>query len=106
MPAISPADRGRGAAEVVLASHANRHELEWTTQDEAGLVQRLAEMGLLGGQRHAAPRRMLLDQVGELNAHAGPLLERVWDTAADTDDAGVLGRINRALAMSIGPTEQ
>ena len=60
---MSPADRGRWAAAVVLAMYAKRHEGEWTSEDEAGLLERLAEMGLLGGQEHAPRRRALLDQV-------------------------------------------
>ena len=41
-----------------------------------------------------------------MNAHARRLLERVWDTAADTGDERVLGRINLALSTLVGRIEQ
>ncbi|MER7277857.1 hypothetical protein ABT369_25790 [Dactylosporangium sp. NPDC000244] len=119
---LSPADRGRWAAALVLARHAAEHEATWTAADETELIGRLAAMGLLGGQAQAPARRRLLAQLGPLtqlgahehlaelgqlaplvkrgvlNAFGRRLLERAWDTSHEVAEAKVLDRIDLALS--------
>ncbi|MEU2639069.1 hypothetical protein ABZ591_31715 [Micromonospora fulviviridis] len=94
---LTPADRGRWAAVAVMSMYAREHPDEWTVRDEAALILRLGDMGLLDGQPHSAVRRRLLSQLGELNAHGRRVLERAWSRAAVTDPASALKRINGAL---------